>query len=180
MLYKKGFFLGEFTLKVIIAVLCLALLAFLFFKLYASFTSNTDVDKARGSLSRINEKVNEAILNGRADYLLLSPEGWILLYSEQGVPSSCQGQKCLCICAADGLSFDKIKACTSSIGSCSAELAGSFASQLAKCNSAGACSKVDKNVTMPEMIKIDKATQVYFINNADANGAKILITKNPA
>jgi len=166
---KKGFLLGEFTLKLIIAVLCIALLAFLFFKLYESFTNKNEVDKADSTLTKVADSINNAFLKGNDYYVLLSPKDWVLLYSEEGKPNQCKGQRCLCLCEGEGV-FDKIKKCFN-IESCGNDYVD-YDKQLLNCNSAGACKKIDKKIELPEMIKVD-TTGVNFVFNND----KVVITK---
>lgn len=167
---KRGFLLAEFTLKIIVAVLCIALLAFLFFKLYESFTDKSEVEKAGATLTRVVDGINNAILKGTDYYVLMSPKDWILLYSEEGKPLQCQGQRCLCLCEPEG-TWSAIKRCIG-ITNCKDDSYALFKAQLARCDGAGVCKKIDKMIELPEMIAVN-TTGVNFVYNSD----KVVITK---
>ena len=40
---KKGFLLGEFTLKMLVAIMCIIILLFLLYKIYGNFTGKTEL-----------------------------------------------------------------------------------------------------------------------------------------
>jgi Tfp pilus assembly protein PilE len=61
---KRGFLLGEYTLKVIIAVLCLSLLLYLLVKFYDAYQSNSQINLAKASLKDIEEKMSLAKTSG--------------------------------------------------------------------------------------------------------------------
>jgi len=96
---KRGFMLGEYTLKIIIAVLCLLLLFYLLFSLYSNSVDARNLQLAESTLEELVEKMEEARINGDAKMILLNPEKWIMVsYSkEDKKPNQCFGN-CICIC----------------------------------------------------------------------------------
>jgi hypothetical protein len=120
---KKGdFMLGEYTLKMVIAVLCLLLLVYLLFSFYSSFTNKQDLSKARGTLDTLSEKMSQAKSksDGEAYVPLLNPDGWRLIgYSGTEKPQQCINN-CICLCAnrlGDRWVKDQIEKCEA-IGVC--------------------------------------------------------------
>ncbi len=169
---KRGFLLGEFTLKVIVAVLCIIVLAVLLFKLYGMFSNKTEVEKAGNTVDAVLERAQEAKLKGSADYVLLEPKNWILLYYPTGTPKACQGAKCLCLCKDGGI-WDRIKDCKLSFNECTNSLGDILQKQLVSCDSDGACRKTDKNIEINGGIKIETATGIILSTKGDS----ITITK---
>jgi hypothetical protein len=53
MMNRKGFLLGEFTLKVILSVVSIIILGALLFGIYGIFAGNAEVKSAEGTLDRI-------------------------------------------------------------------------------------------------------------------------------
>lgn len=109
---KKGFLLGELSLKLIIAVLCILILITLGVKLFGMFSKQNDVKQAENNLKLIEEKI--AYLNS-PDYtqdflyvIIFPPEktGWFITSFGQGhFPSKqCNSKNfktCLCMCKED-------------------------------------------------------------------------------
>ena len=148
---KRGFILGEFTLKTVIAVLCIILLVFLLFNLYSTFSDKSKKEQARSSLDKIKELISIASNEGKSTYVLTEPKGWILKPYPQGDPSFCGGKSCLCICEAQGL----------------------FSSQLEKCEKNGVCAETP-SISLQEDIKIDGPTGVLIENG----GQNYIISRN--
>ncbi len=123
---KKAFMLAEHTLKVIIAVLCLLLLFYLLFRLYASYENEKNLGMAESTLNEIEEKMNKAREKGEAqEVVLLEPKGWILISFEgDKKPNKCISN-CICICTDDEPGFHLIS------------------TNLELCNSLGACKNFD-------------------------------------
>jgi len=94
MVNKRGFLLGEVTLKVIIAVLSLALLLYLLLSLYGIFQGEEDVKEAEATIDRIIEIANGLEEGSEGSFILLEPKGE-LSYSGEG-KAECSGS-CLCI-----------------------------------------------------------------------------------
>jgi D-serine dehydratase len=101
---KRGFLLGEYTLKVIIAVLCLSLLLYLLVKFYDAYQSNSQINLAKASLKDIEEKMSLAKTSGEIQKsVLLSPAGSVLKAYQKGQqrPAECL-ENCLCLTFKDG------------------------------------------------------------------------------
>lgn len=118
-LNRKGFLLGEFTLKMLVAIMCIIILLFLLYKIYGNFTGKTELSQAESSINAIGEEISSAVLsNLPRSYIVLNPKDWILVYfgEEMKKPEKCNG-KCLCICenkAFSGLAgWDMQTACNS-------------------------------------------------------------------
>ena len=116
---KKGFLLGEFTLKMLVAIMCIIILLFLLYKIYGNFTGKTELSQAESSINAIGEEISSAVLsNSVRSYMVLNPQDWILVYFGGDVkkPEKCNG-KCLCICEQVGWSGvvgkDQQSACNS-------------------------------------------------------------------
>lgn len=113
---KKAFLLGEYTLKIIIGVLCLLLLVYLLYSLYSNSQDERDLKMAEASLNEVVEGMNEAKETGIIqEALILNPikktlvgkailkqyDWWIIAWpykNEKEKPGQCQ-EDCICICA---------------------------------------------------------------------------------
>ncbi len=138
---KKGFLLGEETLKIIIALICLGLLVYFLGALYMSNLNSQKLVQAEETLSRISDivKNNQANLESVE---MLNPAGWYL-FSFVNVlsPNSCAGKNCLCIC--DNVNVDTLFGLIES-------------RQLQECGKNGVCLIVE-NLNSFEKIKIEKS-----------------------
>jgi hypothetical protein len=108
---KKAFLLGEYTLKVIIAVLALVLLVYLLFSFYSSFTGEKDLAKARATMQDLQEKMLDA-KNEEVSLPLLEPNGWRLISYKLGGPQECTAN-CICLCSKEGWFSDQVEKCDS-------------------------------------------------------------------
>ncbi len=96
---KRGFLLGEYTLKIIIAVLSIILLLYLLFIFYSSFTEKQNFKRAESTLGSLDEKMIDA-KSGEISLPLLEPNGWRLIsYSGIEKPDACT-ENCICLCEA--------------------------------------------------------------------------------
>jgi len=103
---KKGFLLGESTLKIIIAVIAIGLLLLLLYKLYDSFSGSAKIREARETLDKIIEKMNLLEKGESVNLVLVKPTPggatpWYVVYFSENDdrPSKCVDEKnCLCIC----------------------------------------------------------------------------------
>ena len=132
---KKGFLLGEFTLKTIIAIFSIILLIYLLVNIYSSFQEKSKIDQAKASLERINENVFSVSQSGVEKlFVLTSPKDWIFTYfgSDNLKPKFCQGRNCLCICEKEGY----------------------FSNQLEKCESKGFCNIAENKIIFESDIVI--------------------------
>lgn len=150
---KKAFLLGEFTLKIIIAVLSISILIYLLFTIYNMFAPVSKTDEAEATLDKIIEISNKVNSEGEElGYLLKKPKNWFILYYPNGVPEVCDQKRCLCIC----------------------DEAGVLSDQLDKCNEAGACKRVSYDVSMEgDSIEID-LTEIII----KKQGEGVSISKN--
>jgi len=108
---KKGFLLAEETLKLIIAIIAIGLLAYLLMSLYFSAKTSKEMEQARETLPFL---MNETIA-GRTSVDIYNPKGWwlgswphevekgILFFKEREIqfPKTCSNlglASCICIC----------------------------------------------------------------------------------
>lgn len=139
---KHGFeLLGEETLKVLIAVICIGVLVYLLFSVYFSVSNSGKLGQAKGILTGetgIIKVINSGENN--LDFPISSPAGWYLFgFTELSKPNLCLTEKCLCICAKTSSfanAFDKyaqLKECDKK-GTCAVvtNLKESFEIQIAK------------------------------------------------
>ena len=140
---KKAFLLGEHTLKIIIAVLCLLLLVYLLFRVYSNSQSARDLKMAEDSLDDLVKEMNKAKETGETqEVLILNPvkhslvekalgqnDWWIIAWpykSEKEKPGQCQDESCICICAIPK-NYEALES-------------------LNKCNSLGVCKDFDEKI----------------------------------
>jgi Tfp pilus assembly protein PilE len=116
---RKAFILGEFTLKIIIAIACILILLYLLFALYSTYTEKSKIEQAKGALDRIDGKINEALQSetGRAEDVIYQPKSWAFVYYSSGGPDACEEKSCLCICKKAGFFSNQRSSCTSN-GEC--------------------------------------------------------------
>ena len=105
---KNGFLLGEETLKIIVAILCILLLIFLAYSLYSSFTTNRFIEQAQGTLEQIADGLAVVDKEGSYETTLAQPVGYSL--NSNYMDSELKPYKqdicntktyCLCICAGN-------------------------------------------------------------------------------
>ena len=141
---RRGFLLGEFTLKTVLAVVCILLLVFLLASFYASFSKEKSIAQAKGSLEQIRQGISIAGSTGKYAYILTEPRGWALAYFPAGLGSSgvCEGtgNRCLCICKAPGW----------------------FSNQKKQCEGSGICISSDVSLKMTKDKVISGATEVQM------------------
>ena len=98
---KKAFLLGEYTLKIIIAVVCLLLLAYVLFNLYSNSEEEKDLRMAQATLDELGEKMEEARTTSQEQTItLLEPSDWYVYTFRQDFinkPVGCESN-CLCVC----------------------------------------------------------------------------------
>jgi hypothetical protein len=109
---KKGFFLAEETLKIIIAVICIGFLIFILGKMYYSYTLDKTVQEAKDSLARIEKEINSMKGNEEREIVIYKPsppgligaigkDYWVLVSFDMSVPDFCNEKgwnSCLCLC----------------------------------------------------------------------------------
>jgi len=104
---KKGFLLGEETLKIIIAVICIGILIYFLAALYLSSSDERKEDEARSFLIDSPESLEVVIARVWKNPIgyfeekhMPTPKGWNLFsfFSNSVQPNVCAGENCLCIC----------------------------------------------------------------------------------
>ena len=152
---KKAFLLGEFTMKVIIAVLCISLLLYLLVSIYSTFTNKNEKAQAESTLNKITEKLKLITdSNNEITLLITQPSGWVLQYFSTGTPTSCNGKPCLCICPS------KTR----------------ITNQLAKCNDDGVCKEVSSIIILENEPAIT-ITMMDVLLKKEAGGISISVKK---
>lgn len=95
---RRGFFLAEETLKIIIAILVIAFLIYFLVSLYLSSNDSEEMQFAESSVKHITEQMNLQA----AEIMIYNPENWVLLSWKEGqLPDFCSNigwKNCLCIC----------------------------------------------------------------------------------
>ena len=98
---KRGMLLASQVLKIVLAVLGIALLVYLLFALYNAGSNSADLKKAKSAIDKISGELllvraNNAYIGNVSD---MTPNSWSLFSFVQGTkPNICSGQSCLCIC----------------------------------------------------------------------------------
>jgi hypothetical protein len=95
---KKGFeLLGNHTVNIIIAVLCILVLIYAGIKVYGLFSDKSDLEKATFELTQLKAKLDAVAESKVSDeYIVTSVREWYLFSEEFG--SLCNGDFCLCLC----------------------------------------------------------------------------------
>ena len=147
---KRGFLLGEETVKIIIAVICLVALVYFLVSLYIA-NQDKDLQLAKASLEKlINDanagRVETEIYNPKGS-LLNSPQGWgiVSFSSSEQKPEFCINKgwnKCMCICVFP---------------------AGAVHTFLQSCTSRGVCQESDFSIQGEEQLIIKWQTSVIKI-----------------
>jgi hypothetical protein len=145
---KKAFLLGEETVKIVIAVICIVFLIALLVSIYFSTTGNqqkVEAEKAMENvlvpeIARINTG-GEASANRT---LIQNPAGWSLFSFADGdkKPNTCSGQNCICLCKNI--------------------LINVFNRQIKECDNVGICEIVP-NLKNFDKIKIGKSGTFVFV-----------------
>jgi len=81
---KRGFLLGEETLKIIIAVICIGFLIYVLASLYYSGFGDKDIKLAKASLEYLVREINA----GATEIEIYNPEKWYVL--------NYMGNLCIC------------------------------------------------------------------------------------
>lgn len=101
---RRGFFLAETLLKIVIALIALGILFAFLFSLYYNHTKNKELEQAEATLERLVEEINAN--SGDFESEVYGPEGWY--FSSWGGSTLLVGCSALgwtdCICLCDDLS----------------------------------------------------------------------------
>ncbi|MDP3026931.1 MAG: hypothetical protein Q8N63_04430 [Nanoarchaeota archaeon] len=139
---KKGFMLGEYTLKMIIAVLCILLLLYLLFSLYSNNKDQKNLQLAEASLNELVGKMGEAKESGSAEITVLNPSGWTLInyYNNENKPNLCIGN-CICLCDTEII----IEFLSKRVG-LGATIEEKRQKQMKNCNKLSVCKPLDNSM----------------------------------
>lgn len=111
-LNKKGFLLGEETVKIILAVVAIVFLVFLLYSLYNNYSNNQDLEYAKSSLTYLMGQINSKSASAE----IYNPNGWNIASFPQAatsrggstMPKSCSSvgwENCICIYKLQGSFF---------------------------------------------------------------------------
>ncbi|MFH1325422.1 MAG: hypothetical protein ABIH49_01470 [archaeon] len=96
---RKGFLLGEETLKIVIAVIALVFLIYFLTSLYFTNLNAEKIKQAKADVERIVENADSLAEGESATQVLPNPEGWYLFgFTGEIKPNSCFGESCICVC----------------------------------------------------------------------------------
>jgi len=149
---KKGFMLGEYTMKIIIAVLCIILLLYLLFSLYSSFTDKQNFSKAEATLNRLFEIMSDAKKKSPepVQVSLVNPSLWkLIIYNGVERPEACV-KNCICLCE-DIRIRDRLKLFWAP-------------DQIEKCNIRGVCKGLEDKVNDFEPIILVASIDVKYVD----------------
>jgi len=122
---KKGFLLGEETLKIVVALICIIFLIYFLTSIYFSNATQKKRIEATNSIERISQIISDSTIN-EENYEIPNPSGWYLFSFISQVPNSCSNENCICIC-------DKVY---------DIPLRDNVAAQFKECDTNGACKQV--------------------------------------
>ena len=127
---KRGFLLGEETVKIIIAVIAIGFLVYLLVSIYFNSQKNEKLEQAGASVDYLVKELSTQ----STEIELYNPKGWVLIsWPFEGVrPQGCSNfgwENCVCICEDVGV-----------MGAIKAIFGSSVVEQSAeKCDSGGVC-----------------------------------------
>ncbi|VVB82100.1 Uncharacterised protein [uncultured archaeon] len=158
---KRGFLLGEETVKIVIAVICIGFLVYLLVSIYFSVSDQPKIKEANAIMTSDHGIAKEITrINGggtptEQGFLVPNPTGWYLFgFTEDKKPNLCSGTNCICIC--------------------SNVLLDVFNAQINECDNKGSCVVVS-NLKSFDKIKI--GTGGVFISIRNLNN-QIVVAKN--
>jgi hypothetical protein len=102
---RRAFLLGEETIRIIIAAICILFLAFLLYSIYENNKTSRDLENAKADLERIESTISELSSSSESvrSVVIENPKGWFLSSwnSKGDFPQKCkinEWDNCLCIC----------------------------------------------------------------------------------
>mgnify|MGYP006971737276 CR=1 FL=1 len=99
---KQAMLLASQVLKIVLAVIGIALLTYLLFALYNSNSNSQDLKDARATVDLISGIILKLRINSSyvGEALDITPNGWSLFsfVGSSTKPNICSGKDCLCIC----------------------------------------------------------------------------------
>ncbi len=151
---KRGFLLGEETIKLILAVIAILFLVLFVVYLYNNFSQNKELEQAKASL----EHLTSGIEAGSTEIEIYNPLGWVLsswpssspplIPGSETLPAQCsnnQWNNCLCICTLPS---------------------GSVKTFVIACNTKGTCMQSDFSVN-GDIINIQNPPLILSINQEE-------------
>lgn len=153
---KKGFFLAEETLKIVIALICVTLLIYLLTSLYYRNVNDKRIQQAKSILldspNSLSKIIDEVQTNGEPKtFFITNPSGWYFFSFYDKFPNSCSGISCVCLCDRK-IDFN-----------------GYLNRQLTGCDKDGFC------INVPELSK--DSSNDFKINNPSEGLTEISISK---
>ena len=116
---KRGMLLTEEVLKMVVAIIGLALLAYFLISFFSSDTKAKKQKEAAETIDKISQVLSHTVDSSEID--TIQPQRWTLFSftNSEKKPNQCSGQNCVCICnKVIGDLFDRqIKKCSKE-GSC--------------------------------------------------------------
>ena len=97
---KKGSFLAEETLKLIVALLVISLLSYFLISLYFAKMDNQNLKKAKATVDHLSTILESLSTSSTIETPLLNPSGWYLFSFIKGEqePLACEETSCICLC----------------------------------------------------------------------------------
>ncbi|MFW5846804.1 MAG: hypothetical protein ACOCUU_01470 [Nanoarchaeota archaeon] len=115
---KRGTFAVGFTIKVILAIVCIGFLMYLGVKLYGTFERKTDLQQAEVQLEKIVRVIERLEEGETANILIEGPRDWGLFLIEDKI-CFCENVEKFKSGRTTGGSDDYFKECQESLGTCS-------------------------------------------------------------
>ena len=96
---KKGFLLGEETLKIIVAVIAIGFLIYFLTSLYFANADQDKIVKADAVLEKVSNIIDNPGINSEI-ISAVNPSNWHIysFLAPADLPNSCLNQNCICIC----------------------------------------------------------------------------------
>ena len=96
---RKGILMPE-TLKIVLAVIGITILAYFTISLIDIFLQDTDSEQAHESLLLITNEISHIESGNKleSEFFLKSPDGWRIVVWGDERPTKCDGGSCLCLC----------------------------------------------------------------------------------
>ncbi|MDD5700263.1 MAG: hypothetical protein PHH00_03705 [Candidatus Nanoarchaeia archaeon] len=101
---KKGFLLGEETVKLILAVIAILFLILFIVFLYNNFSKDQELEQAKASLDYLITQIK----SGAAQAEIFNPKDWGVVsfpFGDDKIPKSCSSvgwESCICSCKPEG------------------------------------------------------------------------------
>jgi hypothetical protein len=136
---KKGFLLGEETLKIVLSVIAIGFLVFFLVSLYYSYSSDKDLKLAESSLEYLIDEINL----GREEVEIYNPKGWgIISFQSGSFPEECLSagwESCICICN---------------------QPAGAVKTYITSCNGGGTCLENDFAIKGESILELPNVIEI--------------------